>query len=931
MRTINSEYRKNPLVDFFANDDLSKNYLLYAGGGYGKTTAMLCLNEFLLEKAKQGEKIVPLFIDVKELDSEYGKSNILIDYIRKNYCGNETNATEKGKSNAELLELLFEGKLNYTNKERYRFVVLLDGFNEATKDMQNTLVNEINTLKTNDNVKFVVSSRTDDFNIDFKRIVLNGLSEEQIVKFLENKFSNDFDVNKISKSLLEILQVPLFLDVFSKTYDDNLSFPDIYEEKSVRKANILNSYVNKILSDIDTKSETRKEVLEFTLNYWLPAVAFEMSKEKSFRIGSNTPAKLLDSDYFINRLGYDDEEIRKIKNSEFFYPKTICEKDFSLISTSNGNLQFNHHIWRDFFAAKHITNILRLNPEYITEEALKNLEITLDETIYRFVGELITDENGRCECDFERKRDLENPSPIESFMQNVQRKKNKLSATATKNLIKIMKVSRNNYITAMYDNLDLSETSFLNCDLPNSSFKNAVINEFCFIAQLKETVFSKTVFSNNGRFLCCVSIHTGHLLTIFDFENNQIFHHYLDSFLPAESIIDSLDIQVQPQNENDFIVEFESVAKKYYLNINVGKNSVSISQIEKKDELKIKRYTIFDRPLNFINVVEKFNLGEYSFGLVEEDREKIEFFKNGILVNQIPARQFGEEILCFDGRNKIAVRRLNDIVVWDLENGQKTVELFGECDILGSCEQNLLICDFTDNRIRCFSELAKLKKVFRIPDDNILKIEQFANSRCLLVCGITNLYTINIENGNVLLVDRLEDIFLTQFYLYENLIIADIGLSETRAVRVYTFEHNSPEKLVFMKSIPYKTSCGKIKVNTKTTEIFIKQTKNSYKILNYSTGEVYDGDANEIFTETVDTPNYNSQDRYKMLVNAQEKIRITNAILPLNRLGTDFSESVLKEPYTEDWLNKAFYEQLQDNGAKVPEEYTTAEGFYTFD
>ena len=134
-----------------------------------------------------------------------------------------------------------------------------------------------------------------------------------------------------------------------------------------------------------------------------------------------------------------------------------------------------------------------------------------------------------------------------------------------------------------------------------------------------------------------------------------------------------------------------------------------------------------------------------------------------------------------------------------------------------------------------------------------------------------------------------------------------------------------------MKSIPYKTSYGKIKVNTKTTEIFIKQTENSYKILNYSTGEVYDGDANEIFTETVDTQNYNSWDKYKMLVNAHEKIRVTNAILPLNILGTDFSESVLKEPYTEDLLNKAFYEQLQDNGAKVPEKYTTAEGFYAFD
>ena len=85
MKSNLNTYYNNPLVKYILNNEVDKNYLIYAGGGFGKTTAMKCLWFVLLDKAYKGEKIVPIYIDVKTLNSN--GVNPLFEYIYNRYCG----------------------------------------------------------------------------------------------------------------------------------------------------------------------------------------------------------------------------------------------------------------------------------------------------------------------------------------------------------------------------------------------------------------------------------------------------------------------------------------------------------------------------------------------------------------------------------------------------------------------------------------------------------------------------------------------------------------------------------------------------------------------------------------------------------------------------------------------------------------------------
>ncbi len=488
-------YAKNPLVKKFieleSGETKSKNIFLYAGGGYGKTIAMLCLFKYLLDRASNGEKIVPIYIDVKKLN--FKKSNPIVNYIHSKYSGSDTRESD--------VENLFSDQAPEFSK-KYTYYILLDGLNETNDRNKSNLIDIISDMAEISNVKFFVSSR---INETFDRIVFNTLElqkldEEQIKDYLDKNFGEKYNeqtkVKEINKSLIEILQIPMFMKVFSKTYDKRSPYPDIYDEKAVRKADILDSYVQKILKELKERTNSYdNNILEFIINFYLPALAFQMAEENVLYIDSEVVKKKLCKNYFVSFFkGTKEEEIQSLMNSNKFMPISISSKNFVLINDNEGNYSFVHQIWRDFFAAKHIINCMNA-------EKFDDLEISVDENIRQFVGELVHEyvdkykysrkpayklvhENGkvkfidnpdsrRCECDFEEKDNLETwtESPIEYFMQQHNMiSKNPISAIVTSNLINIMKTCRKNHITADYSYLSLIDSKFLDCEMPFSNF-----------------------------------------------------------------------------------------------------------------------------------------------------------------------------------------------------------------------------------------------------------------------------------------------------------------------------------------------------------------------------------------------------------------------------------------------------------------------------
>ena len=276
----------------------------------------------------------------------------------------------------------------------------------------------------------------------------------------------------------------MFMKVFSKTYDKRSPYPDIYDEKTVRKADILDSYVQKILKDLKERTNSYdNNILEFVINFYLPVLAFQMVELNVFFISNENFENInivLNKDYFSRFFDPDEIEIiSDVFDSKSYKPLTIGIKQFAILIKSNG-YSFVHQIWRDFFAAKHIINCMNA-------EKFDDLEISVDKSIRQFVGELVREYDvekpniRKCECDFAEKDNLEtwSESPIEHFLQQHNMNSTKpISPIAIRNLIEIMKSCRNNHITADYSDLNLINTNFSECYISNSKFFNSAFLPF---------------------------------------------------------------------------------------------------------------------------------------------------------------------------------------------------------------------------------------------------------------------------------------------------------------------------------------------------------------------------------------------------------------------------------------------------------------------
>ena len=636
----NIDYTKSPLVKKFIELEDSKNKVknifLFAGGGYGKTTAMCCLFKYLLDKASNGAKIAPIYIDVKKLN--FNKLNPIISYIHSKYSGSDTQESD--------VENLFSDQAPEFSK-KYTYYILIDGLNETNDGNKGNLIDIISDMTQISNVRFVVSSRIKETfdKAPFCTFKLQKLNEEQIKEYLDKNFGKKYNeqthVDEINKSLIEILQIPMFMKTFSKTYDKRSPYPDIYDEKTVRKADILDSYVQRILLNLKERTNSYdNNILEFVINFYLPALAFQMAEENVLNIDSEIVDKKLCLDYFLSFFkGTKKEQIKSLINDKKFMPISISSKNFALINDNVGNYSFVHQIWRDFFAAKHIINCMNA-------ELLDELEISVDENIRQFVGELVReydaenkfskefsyekkiDENGKiiyvekldtrkCECDFESVAELKvaKKSPLNQFLQrhNLQKdEKERLSPTQTSNVIEIMKTSRNNSITADYSHLNLINTILFDkdiCDISNSKFDFSYISNDCFsLFCIQGEVCSMTLSKSNKLFI------------------NALGNIYVINLLD-ESIVD----YVIKSDEDGYFC-----GGKIFVSENENFVAVIASSIEKVMIYNIDhqeyRYVSFDSSVNEIIDAFNFDLKFILSDFIEPKEAGIEELKN--LINK---------------------------------------------------------------------------------------------------------------------------------------------------------------------------------------------------------------------------------------------------------------------------------------------------------
>lgn len=505
---LSSNADNSSLVKYFAQKNLDvKNIFLYGSGGIGKTTAIKNLFCYLVKLAKNGEPIVPLYIDIKKIDEDVKKP--IMHYIYAVYSGNDTDISA--------VEKLFSPN-NSAMRGSYKYFILIDGYNETPIHLIDDINREINVLKACADVRLLVSSRVNkNFSIfnGFVKIKMHGLTDRQITRFLQENFNQSIDVNKINKNLLALLRTPLYLDAFTRTYGQDISYQELYNSKKIRRGNILDDFIFHSLKKLDPELHTGDILAKFIMLYFMPALAFKLYKEDSCVIGNDEFADLAnDINYFRTLLGsqkggiYLEVYKRNVDNIEL-----VCCDNLAILSRIETGYEI-HNIWRDYFTAKHIINCM--NFCYAAD-----LETPANYDVRKFTGELlreydkkygysvnydIKNDTRKCECDFEKKNNLKNwnESPIEHFMQRHYVELNE-HPLAISNLINIMKTSRLYNITACYNNLDLKYSDFYTpiINLKNSSFKQAKIYPSNFILSNQNVKLPRAEFVDDGNKLFC--------------------------------------------------------------------------------------------------------------------------------------------------------------------------------------------------------------------------------------------------------------------------------------------------------------------------------------------------------------------------------------------------------------------------------------------
>lgn len=482
------------LKEYLIQDtDYTENYFLYAEGGMGKTTQLLNYNDYLLDRANNGSKTIPIYIDAKKLK----KSNSPIcDYVEFHYC--------KGAEDKDILKML---SANRTYCADYEFLIIVDGINENTSDTLIAVMGDINDIieKSSGKTRFIVSARNERKLNNFKSLKLKPLNETHITDYVKEKFN----IDNLNNNLIRILQIPMFFRTFIETYKDKDSkLPDNYCDNKtiVRKADLLKVFLDKLKNDREEKNAPKEiDIDKLIVDEFLPKLAFEMSKNNAYVITRDT----IESIY--NELKIEIDEYDYIDEKPNYDPSfSITIRRFSFLNKiSNDNFAFTHQYWRDYFAAQYIVNQIRA-------KKIDDLIYPIDSDIRRFVGEILG------ECEFESKSDtVSSMSPVEEFMQNNYSQLNE-KPMAIRNLIEIMKTSRNNCITANYSNLDLSDSNFNNCYFRNSNFENSIIDDLTFFNDGHDTEITALLMLNDNKTL--VSGDARGIIKLWNIETTEIIN-----------------------------------------------------------------------------------------------------------------------------------------------------------------------------------------------------------------------------------------------------------------------------------------------------------------------------------------------------------------------------------------------------------------------
>lgn len=389
---IDEEINLNTIIE-----DMDKNIFLYGAGGVGKTTTLLDL----LQKSPEDTDLnTPslLCFSLNQYEAEIRKQIrpsescwILIHILLKYYYQNVyktyeamTAQEDEKKIHIQLNELqtILEEKPEEVSPQ---YILLLDGINELSGELQDELVEELSYICEEwHNIRLIITGRVvPQYSLfeQFEQLEIRGIPDSDRDAAL-SEFSDYPGLLKNTK-LMEVLKIPLFLSLYieGRKSDSTTSLNT--------RGEILDAYV---AGYKQSAGNYDKKVVQFLVQFVLPFVAKVMVDNDDFIVNRGDLLEVVDKaydTYLMNERVYQSViaplKIRKAALVECRSRDDFVELLFESISfltlrrsyrggltelfdeysgfpkeSDDYSIGFTHQYFRDYFAAKYILNLIEM-------------------------------------------------------------------------------------------------------------------------------------------------------------------------------------------------------------------------------------------------------------------------------------------------------------------------------------------------------------------------------------------------------------------------------------------------------------------------------------------------------------------------------------------------------------------------------------------
>lgn len=411
------------------SNDNNRLVFLYGDGGMGKSTA---LYDYMRETAS----VTPIYIELSQYRFIDRDSSFVFKKIFEDICNKFIDAAgfvEKERL-SRIEDILMESlKVPDSNDPRPQYVLLLDGYNEISREDRGGFDVEIaRIIDTWKNCRIVITGRNLPTDYEgkeiptyehFTRFEFIGISEDERRSLIETNYPDRTDRIQKDERLWEVLRIPMFMGMFLQLNIDTSAVVHTRGE-------ILDQFITKTEKDAaeeiakrQTGNAENAALRRFIVCFSLTFAANAMDADRLFSLDKNTLSSYIQSGnllYLVQRvgankvsvydcvtsntitkggIGFDDdrfdfrqmkiqkqnptdisiEELERLAMADMFSIDSILHilsvEAGYFYRTTNGAYEFTHQYFRDYFAAKHIQNIL------ITAQTLDNYGLSRDEQL----------------------------------------------------------------------------------------------------------------------------------------------------------------------------------------------------------------------------------------------------------------------------------------------------------------------------------------------------------------------------------------------------------------------------------------------------------------------------------------------------------------------------------------------------------------------